>query len=359
MRAFFRFSFLLVDAALVVLFLIGYAAAYLRPDVYWWAAQLGSALPYTTLLLLGAGLGVAVLRRPVLAGVHAVLLVLALVRFVPSGVFRPAPQPGPGDLTVMTFNVGGADEVRPGDAAYAPEAVRRVRPDLIALQEVGAQYRGPRPGGLVFPLTVLIDSFGYRIPPRADERRKQPLWSPVLARIPTHPYEQARLGASAEEDHTLLLTRVPFTWQGREAVIYNLHLRSFAPARPWRPLRRVFSWAAWASYFKSLRAVYRTRAREAEQVGALLAQERLPVIVCGDFNSTAHNWEYRTIAAGLRNAFTERGREWGATYHLKLPLVRIDHVLVSPEWEVVSAHVPGVPPPFDHRPLVARLRWRE
>mgnify|MGYP006177651277 CR=1 FL=1 len=85
----------------------------------------------------------------------------------------------------------------------------------------------------------------------------------------------------------------------------------------------------------------------------------LIVLVVGDFNSTMHHWEYRQVARGLRNVFTMRGRAWGATYHAALPLVRIDHILASPEWEVVSARVPTAHAFSDHRPVVARLRWRD
>ncbi len=95
-----------------------------------------------------------------------------------------------------------------------------------------------------------------------------------------------------------------------------------------------------------------------EQIRAMLAQETLPLIVSGDFNSTPHNWVYYGLADGLVDAFRVAGRGWGATYHADFPVARIDHVLVSRAWKVVQAHVSKAPY-SDHLPLVVRLRWRE
>ena len=65
------------------------------------------------------------------------------------------------------------------------------------------------------------------------------------------------------------------------------------------------------------------------------------------------------FAIGLRDAFATAGRGWGHTYgHRMRPrfsFLRIDHVLVSDDVEVVRAFTGGKDA-SDHRPVIADLR---
>ena len=155
------------------------------------------------------------------------------------------------------------------------------------------------------------------------------------------------------------VVRTHFRWQGREGVHYNLHLNGFGTDKPWEDKRLdLFSPRFWWIYLQQYRDAYLRRARESEKIRALLDQEHLPLIVSGDLNSTPHNSAFYWLVDGMQDAFKVGGRGWGATYHVRLPVVRIDHVFVSPEWQIVSARVSEAPY-SDHFPLVVRLRWRE
>ena len=157
----------------------------------------------------------------------------------------------------------------------------------------------------------------------------------------------------------MTVLRARFRWQGQEVALYNLHLKSFHDeGRPWEGnLLRWLNPVSWQSLW-GYREDLLTRAYEAEQVHRMLQQETLPFIVCGDLNSTLHNWSYWHIARGLKDTFKIAGRGRGATYHMRFPVFRIDYILVSSEFQVYSAHVADAT--FsDHLPLVATLSWRE
>ena len=111
-------------------------------------------------------------------------------------------------------------------------------------------------------------------------------------------------------------------------------------------------------YLRQYRAAYRVRAREIDGIVAMIEEETLPVILCGDLNSTPNNRVYRTLSGRLRDAFAEAGEGWGMTYHARLPAVRIDYVFVSEEWEVVAARVQEAHL-SDHLPLLVTLRLRD
>lgn len=79
------------------------------------------------------------------------------------------------------------------------------------------------------------------------------------------------------------------------------------------------------------------------------------LVVAGDFNQMMDSTIYGEAWSHLGNAFSLAGVGWGYT-KAEFPLIRarIDHILVSPEWEVRSAWVESWRG-SDHSPLVADL----
>lgn len=80
-----------------------------------------------------------------------------------------------------------------------------------------------------------------------------------------------------------------------------------------------------------------------------------PSILCGDFNAVVNGTTYRRIASRLTDAQRALGRRPKATFPSFFPLLRIDHVFVTADVRVVSAHVPydsRSRRASDHLPLV-------
>ena len=240
------------------------------------------------------------------------------------------------------------------------EYFRTVQPDLIALQEAYVVYSPRSPGGRPAPhLTLVRDSLGYRPARFAALSERITLQDPVLARIPLGTQTVTPLPKPPADTHPPRLVGVPFQWQGREAVLYNIHLRSFGPEKPWQEADdRLLDPGLWKAYHDQYYRAYLLRAVEVEAIIDILKEETRPYLLCGDFNSTPHNWAYHHLVRelGLQDAFDLAGEGWGATYHSRLPFARIDYVLASPAWEVVSARVGDVQL-SDHLPLLTRLRW--
>ena len=88
-------------------------------------------------------------------------------------------------------------------------------------------------------------------------------------------------------------------------------------------------------------------------------QERLPVVVAGDFNATWSHRAFRELLdAGLTDGAAARGRPFQLTWprdrHLLPPMVRIDHVLTGPGLAVTAIRT-GRGEGSDHRPVVADI----
>lgn len=100
------------------------------------------------------------------------------------------------------------------------------------------------------------------------------------------------------------------------------------------------------------------------QVQALLGAEwlvqagsALPLVVCGDFNSSPFSGVYRKLSRDLKDVQCGTPRRRG-TWPSRLPFWRIDHIFVSPSLTVRSCAVVDLGlarSASDHLPLLAEL----
>ncbi len=159
--------------------------------------------------------------------------------------------------------------------------------------------------------------------------------------------------------HTPLLrhhgTIFPSTWNcycaadleldGRLVRIFNLHLESYGLGGPGGILSR-------------LHDGIQLRSEQAEIVARDVAASPYPVILCGDFNDVPTSYVYRRVLASMQDGFRARGRGLSFTYQGPLPGLRIDYIFCSPELEFTGYRSVSGGDFFDHRWVVADMRWR-
>lgn len=85
-----------------------------------------------------------------------------------------------------------------------------------------------------------------------------------------------------------------------------------------------------------------SRSHQVDSLSQLIAATPHARIVCGDFNDTPLSYTYRLMSRGLQDAFREKGRGFSHTYRGFYNTFRIDYVLVSDDFEVLSYEVPSV-----------------
>ena len=247
-------------------------------------------------------------------------------------------------------------------------------PDVLAMQD--AWVRGPIPsrnrGRWYAPQVrgVLAgEQYEVLVPsllPGVGGWKRDATGVPLLVREggPRVMEQEAIVISDPQDNEASQAIRTEMEWDGRPFVLYNVHLRSFGDAKPWRnPAFRPLQPGTWRESLGGLGAIYRNRAVDVDRIVAAVERETLPVLIVGDFNSTADNWAYRRLrqAGGVRRRDGFRaggGAPWGRTYHAETLVVRIDHVLVDPALAVLSSRVRDVGY-SDHRPVLVRLRWRD
>jgi hypothetical protein len=340
-----------------------------RPDDGWWFQVAALTLPVATALTVPAVGAMAVYalvrrraaRQGAVRAVGVLYVGLAAAAWTRLGVPGPVDAPDPavtpaGTLRLMTLNAGGATSWSP---LLLGEEIEARAPDLVAIQEVNlVAVDVPVPGGPAQrawarpPILGPVLDSAYAVLVSGSDVSALETPMPVFGRVRLL---STRLYTLGEGEGAGQYSRTVFEWDGREAVLYSVHLRSFGESRPWTT-GQVGSLSAWEQAAAEFREALVLRAAEAEALKDVLAGERRPFLVAGDFNATPHQWTYAHVAQGLTDALARRGGGWtSATYPDGRPLVPIDGVLASPEWTVEAAWV-GPRGLSDHRAVHAWLR---
>jgi endonuclease/exonuclease/phosphatase (EEP) superfamily protein YafD len=289
-------------------------------------AQLDEA---SSLLLLAAGLtpwlcppalvalAIGLWRgRPVLAVVAAATSGVLLTSTV-SGLGIPThirPQPGAAPkLRLFSANLYDANP----DVGPIAGEIRAAGPDVVALQELDPD------GAAELRRSGVLDRLPYSVTETRGGASGIGLWS----RFPLADTEVQEVGGMPMIKATIVLG-------GRRLRLYTVHM--VAPVGGDRD-----RWRA-----------------QLRQVGHEIDGERGPLVVTGDFNATRHHPSFRKLLSRMGDAHEERGRGWARTWPRGRwplpPLMRLDHVLVSPGIEVLGIRE-GIGEGSDHRPVMADL----
>lgn len=278
-------------------------------------------------------------KAALLTAVAAVVLAAATpataVAAGPSGARAPAVP-----LRVATYNIhAGAGQDGVFDLDRTAEAIRDLAADVIGLQEVDVHW-GAR-SDFVDEARALADRLDMRVffapiydldPVTADGERRQ-YGVAVLSRYPVleaENHEITRLSTQTSDPVPAPapgFAEVTVNVRGALVHVYSTHL--------------------------DYRADPSIRAAQVADMLEVLAADRGPKILVGDFNAEATAAELAPLWQHLRDA----APGGGGTYPAADPVKRIDLVTVSPDITVTGAREVATDA-SDHRPVVADLRLR-
>ena len=80
-----------------------------------------------------------------------------------------------------------------------------------------------------------------------------------------------------------------------------------------------------------LKISFSKRSKQVQSIKKHMNTCHYPIVVCGDFNDTPNSYAYKVLSEGLQDSFSVKGSGISSTYNGKIPLLRIDYILFSPE----------------------------
>jgi vancomycin resistance protein VanJ len=229
-------------------------------------------------------------------------------------------------LRVMTYNVKWARR----DAQAIENDIARYRPDLILMQDAGNTTGGELGRYLQGWNVLAVDQY-------------------VIA---SHlPLSSMDVRWISYPEHNHRVERCLLRAGGRDIVVYSCHLAT--------PRWALTGMKHPRSGLATLRANLDFRVHESERLALQVLGETLPVVLCGDLNAPEPSLVCRHLTrAGLTDAFGAAGAGYGYTYGATTRLghayVRIDHIMVSHQWQVLNCWV-GNAEGSDHRPVFADI----
>lgn len=101
------------------------------------------------------------------------------------------------------------------------------------------------------------------------------------------------------------------------------------------------------------------RSSQADSVAKYIREsQHKNIIVCGDFNDSPLSYSHRVIRENLTDAFIESGSGLGISYHKNGFYFRIDHILVSNNWQPYNCTIDRSIDASDHYPIWCYIRKR-
>jgi vancomycin resistance protein VanJ len=323
-----------------VLALVGMVALEYWGERLWVFSLLLFAPPLVILLPLVGLMVMSLVMRPRLL-LYQLGVVLFLVFWYMNFEWTKAVAKGDGQLTAVTFNVGQSN--RPQFEAF----LEAEQPDVILLQDTTKTYAtllGKKMRGSV---VVAEGEFAMvsRFPVRETKLLAEPLWAgrPVGMRFEV-----------MVNDRPLVFYSIHMPTPRRELsrfIGFRGILRDFV-GRPHRE-----------PGFGNYREWMAKRVELATTVRKILAEEKSPCIVGGDFNMPDHGLIYHLFASELSDAFKVAGCGWGLTFPGSTrnplagfgPWLRLDYFFTGRGWRAVECR-PEAGTKSQHKAVMARFQ---
>lgn len=250
-------------------------------------------------------------------------------------------------LTVLTYNRGQ-------NASQSLQPFKNlIKPDLLALQEAGGRAPGYAKAEDYeeFPYAAGQDQFVLL--------SKYPIIDTIAVTLPFGDHEET------------VAARFEIDWNGTPIAVYNVHLPTprdilayyrrgafvygiiGVPGTPWSEKRKK-NQAYWDSRLDLSRALV-----------AHLKEEKLPMIVVGDFNAPHAGYNHRLFNSFLQDSHKKSGGGFGYTFpgitrnplSLYGPWMRIDYVFCDDNWSSLRCTTEKKRP-SQHRALAATLKLK-
>lgn len=108
--------------------------------------------------------------------------------------------------------------------------------------------------------------------------------------------------------------------------------------------------------YKKLEKNTENRGLEASLIAKIIKENKYPSIACGDLNEIPTSYTYFKMRGNMKDAFLQKGKGLGETFISKLPVLRIDYIFHTLEWDTDGFERIKVDY-SDHYPVKVCLKW--
>lgn len=346
--------------------LVSYSAAFLSPETFWIIALFGLAYPiFLFLNLIFVMVWLVLWRWHILI---SLTLILAgwnyLMTYIPlhgSG----GNQDSGASIEILSYNIHHFYGSPRSTAQSIPETRGRIidfiaerHADIVCIQEFYAIGEDFDETFRNFTNSIGMEYYHFANYKQFWNRKK------IVAIATFSRYPVVGKGYFNIEGHSLYAIYTDLLIRGDTVRVYNLHLESTRfgdddysflsnltdPDKESPKLTEGSKRMLW-----KLRRAFIIRSDQVKRLQEHVSRSPYPVILTGDFNDPPTSFTYQRLTRRLKDSYRGAGRVWfESTYSGKLPSFRIDYILHSDDFSVVSYRKYQVDL-SDHSPVEAVL----
>ena len=318
MRKFFRSVVFLLNLFAALILGVSFVLPYLPPNKFPIVSILSLAVPVLIIVnILFVVYWVFLFNRRFL--LSAVVLVISFIHF--NGLFQISSKENStkykNTLSILSYNVrlfNAYEKKSHGDVkAIFSEIVTKTNSDIIFIQEYSQKHE--------------IDFSKYPHQHVRFKNNRSILGHAIFSKFPL--INKGAFDFKGSGNNVLYADVV----KGKDTIrVYNLHLQSFGIIPDIQFLQG-------SDKEKLLRRVSSNFKKQEAQVYSVLSHKsksKYPVILCGDFNNTPFSYTYRKLNQDMQDAFKVRGNGLGTTFWFDGFPLRIDYILASPKFNILS-----------------------
>ncbi|MFW6309500.1 MAG: endonuclease/exonuclease/phosphatase family protein [Prolixibacteraceae bacterium] len=328
MKKILFYNFIGLNLLAVLALIFSYISVVIPPDKWWLPSLFGLAYPVFLVANIFFILFWLIINPRYIF--ISLLAIIAGYGYLRNYIQVQSEEIENGDIKVLSFNVmhfaGKGLDLEKETADQIVDFLAEQDADIICLQEVRIRKNS------IFNLARTVEDLDF-IHHYQYARSSTTFGSVTMTRYPV-----INMGEIRFENSRNISIYTDVLIENDTVRILNIHLQSYHidPGRysiiesteegtniEMQEMREV------KSKFKN---AYVFRAQQVRKVRKYIDESPYPVILCGDFNDPPASYSYHKLTRGLKDAFVNSGKGVGRTYAGKLPPLRIDYILHSPEF---------------------------
>ena len=306
----------LCNLIVAVLLLFSYVLPYIAPENFSFLSVLSLGVPFLIVVnVLFFVYWLLKVKKQMLLSLVVLLLginyVTSLYKFSKSKDIEDS-----GNFTVMSYNVRLFNQwkwIKGNDVDNAIlSLIKNKKPDILSIQE---HLSKPKIGQPNYP-------YKYIKSPHLGQKN---IGQAIYAKYPIID------SGSINFPKTLNNAIYADIKKGNDTIrVYNVHLESLGISKEVEELNTTES----ERLFKNAENTFKMQQLQAEMVVKHMQSCTYPKIITGDFNNTPYSYVYKIIKEDLFDTFTEAGNGFGRTFDFKYFPIRIDYILVDPNFAI-------------------------
>ncbi|MCK5823818.1 MAG: endonuclease/exonuclease/phosphatase family protein [Ichthyobacteriaceae bacterium] len=238
---------------------------------------------------------------------------------------------GSEDLSVMTFNVRMFNAFNWIKGYNAGEEIFKLvkdeKPDVIAFQEFHKMKKGN--------MDIGEYAYNHKYFPIKDDYWGQAMYSkyPIVGK-----------GVVSLDSKANSVIYIDIDINGKVVRVYSVHLETLRLKSKDLALDKTLDFSDEKndvennikSIAQRIDIGFGRHGKQADALREHIDKSPYPVVVMGDFNSSAFSYEYRVVKGNLVDAFEVSGSGFGRTFDFAFFPLRIDFIFADPNFRVVS-----------------------